>query len=266
MNGSEKWPDTTQMSSELMEDERGIICSPEGTYYSASRLAELKIPGLPKTRAGIYKTAAREGWPQINRPGKGAKEGVKFFLVPKKVIDKINEKTPIKAAEKVSTVHADSSGARAHYGRRADDFRHAPLEQFIKVPRYDIHASAGAGPAIHSEQIVDHWAFKPEWVQHNLGVAPRDLALISVKGDSMVPTLSSGDMVLIDTHSGRVENDAVYVLQHEGDLRVKRIQRKMDGTLVVMSDNKQYSDEVLSPPNAALLNVVGRVVWAGRRM
>lgn len=82
----------------------------------------------------------------------------------------------------------------------------------------------------------------------------------------MVPTLASGDMVLIDTHNGRVENDAVYVLQHDGDLRVKRIHRKFDGTMIVISDNKQYSDEVLDPSRAAMLNVVGRVVWAGRRM
>ena len=73
--------------------------------------------------------------------------------------------------------------------------------------------------------------------------------------------------IMPDTHRGRVEDDAVYVLRHDdGDLRVKRIQRKMDGTLIVMNDNKEYSDDVFSPAEAARLNVVGRVVWRGCRM
>lgn len=249
-----------------MESERGMIVSKEGTYYSATKLAELKVPGLPTTRAGIYKTAAREGWPQINRPGKGAKEGVKFFLVPKQVIDKLTEKAPEKAPGNAPIVRDEKDGSRVRYGRRADDFKHPHLEEFVQVPRHDLHARAGGGPAVHSDQILDHWAFKADWVKHNLGVAPRDLALISVKGDNMIPTLSSGDMVLVDTHSGRVENDAVYVLAHNGDLRCKRIHRKLDDTMVVMNDNKQYSDEVLDSSRASTLNVVGRVVWAGRRM
>ena len=172
------------------------------------------------------------------------------------------------ATEQSNAPYQASEGANAQFGRRSGDFWNAPLEQFIKVPRFDIHAAAGAGPVIHSEQVVDVCAFKPEWVQHTLGVAPRDIALISVKGDGMAPTLASGDMVLVDTHRGRVEDDAVYVLRHDdGDLRVKRIQRKMDGTLIVTNDNKEYSeDDVFSPAEAARLNVVGRVVWRGCRM
>jgi phage repressor protein C with HTH and peptisase S24 domain len=40
----------------------------------------------------------------------------------------------------------------------------------------------------------------------------------------------------------------------------------MDGTLIVMNDNKDYSDDVFTPAEAARLNVVGRVVWRGCRM
>ncbi|KIO49656.1 hypothetical protein SQ11_05785 [Nitrosospira sp. NpAV] len=136
----------------------------------------------------------------------------------------------------------------------------------MQVPRYDLHASAGHGSVVHSEQIVDHWAFRSEWIRNALGVSAKDLALISVKGDSMEPTLTSGDMILVDIRNGRIEDNAIYVLQHDGDLLVKRIQRKLDGTVTVISDNKQYDSEVLNRAGAAALRVVGRVVWSGRRM
>lgn len=139
-------------------------------------------------------------------------------------------------------------------------------EDFITVPRYDVEACAGHGAVIHSEQIVDHLAFRADWVRHALGVQQSDLALISVKGDSMEPTLSNGDLILLDMHQGKIEDNAIYALQHNGTLLVKRIQRRMDGSVVVSSDNPRYEAETIGAEGVGALRVVGRVVWAGRRM
>ena len=137
---------------------------------------------------------------------------------------------------------------------------------FILVPHYEVQASAGHGSLIHSEQIVDYLAFKAEWVRNTLGVAQKDLALISVKGDSMEPVLSNEDLILVDMRKNRVEDNAIYVLQLNDALLVKRIQHKLDGSLHVMSDNKHYDTEIVSAERAADLNVLGRVVWSGRKM
>lgn len=139
-------------------------------------------------------------------------------------------------------------------------------KDYVLVPRYDVKASAGGGTMIHSEQIVDHLVFKAEWVHNALGVSVRDLALISVKGDSMEPTLSNGDLILIDISSSRVEDNAIYVLQFNDALLVKRIQRKFDGSVVIKSDNQVYEPETLKEEAVDQLNVIGRVVWCGRRM
>jgi phage repressor protein C with HTH and peptisase S24 domain len=139
-------------------------------------------------------------------------------------------------------------------------------DDFVTVPRYDVEACAGHGAVIHSEQVVDHLAFRADWVRHALGVQQYDLALISVKGDSMEPTLSNGDLILLDMHSGKVEDNAIYALQHNGTLLVKRIQRRLDGSVVVSSDNPRYEAESISVEGVSALRVVGRVVWAGRRM
>lgn len=161
-------------------------------------------------------------------------------------------------------------------GEPGNTFASAPVTQYanadelgknyVLVPRFDVKASAGGGSLIHSEQVVDHLVFKLEWVNRALGVSPKHLALISVKGDSMEPTLSDGDLVLIDTSAGNIENNAIYVLQYNGTLLVKRIQKKLDGSVLIISDNSMYKQEVLTGDLAAQLNVIGRVVWSGRRM
>lgn len=134
---------------------------------------------------------------------------------------------------------------------------------YIKVPRYEVKASAGGGAIIHSEQIVDHLYFRTEWVKNVLGI-PRDcLALISVQGDSMEPTLSSGDLILVDTRTCRVEDGAIYVVQYDDALLVKRLQKRYDGSVVIRSDNPLYEAEIIHGEDALNLKIVGRVVWAG---
>jgi SOS-response transcriptional repressor LexA len=134
---------------------------------------------------------------------------------------------------------------------------------YVRVPRYEVKASAGGGAIIHSEQIVDHLFFKTEWVKNVLGI-PRDfLALISVQGDSMEPTLSNGDLILVDIRTSKVEDGAIYVVQYDDALLVKRLQKKYDGSVVIRSDNPLYEPEILHGEDAINLKIVGRVVWAG---
>lgn len=139
-------------------------------------------------------------------------------------------------------------------------------DEFVLVPRYEVAASAGGGAMVHSEQIVDHLAFRSEWVRNALDVSVQALALISVKGDSMEPTLSNGDLILVDTGTNKVEDNAIYVLRYNGSLMVKRIQRKITGTLIIKSDNVVYEPETVTGEAVNNLHVVGRVVWSGRRM
>lgn len=140
-------------------------------------------------------------------------------------------------------------------------------EDYIYVPRYDVRAGAGAGAVIESERVVDHLAFKNNWVSNVLGVSGKNLALITTVGDSMHPTLQNGDLVLLDTSRSKVEGDAIYCFRDgDGNLMIKRIQRLPDGVIVVISDNKEYKQYSLVGEKAESLAVVGRVVWFGRQI
>ncbi len=137
--------------------------------------------------------------------------------------------------------------------------------RFVLVPRYDVQASAGPGAVVTSEQVVDHLAFRTEWVKR-MGLDPKRLALISVVGDSMEPTLSEGDLVLIDTRITSIRSNAIYAIARGDEIVIKRMWPKFDGTLIIKSDNPIYGDEEVPADIAAELRVIGRVTWCGKRM
>lgn len=137
---------------------------------------------------------------------------------------------------------------------------------FVMLPRYELEVGAGPGRHVESEQIVDFVSFKEDWVINYLRVPRQHLALLTVKGDSMTPTLNDGDLILVDLRAGRLEDSAVYVIEFDDALLVKRIQRKFDGSIVIKSDNSLYEPEVIPKERAEALRIVGRVVWTGKRM
>lgn len=134
---------------------------------------------------------------------------------------------------------------------------------YVFVPKYEITASAGNGSVIHDESIVDHLAFKRTWVTQSLGLDPTHLALIDVRGDSMSPTIDSGDLILLDTRKGEAMSEGVYAINLNGSLLVKRIRLKLSGAIEVCSDNPRYQTETVTGKEAERLHVVGRVVWHG---
>ncbi|MEO5340639.1 MAG: helix-turn-helix domain-containing protein [Magnetococcus sp. MYC-9] len=146
-----------------------------------------------------------------------------------------------------------------------------PREEYCLVPRYGM--TVGSGQRLHSEQVVDYLSFKISWVEQTMGLDANELALVHVVGDSMEPTLKEGDLLLLDRRGfsplGPVRsarNDALYVLLRNGELIVKRLQFGFDGSVTVQSDNPVYAAQTLAAEHAQTLQVMGRVVWIGRRM
>lgn len=139
--------------------------------------------------------------------------------------------------------------------------------EYVIVPQHKIKGADQL--PLQSDQVVDHLAFKAHWIKQIMGLDSSQLALISNRGDSMEPTLKEGDLLLLDQRGfpqqGRVRSDAIYVLLHGDDLVAKRLQCGFDGSITIQSDNPAYSTQVLPAEKSNLLNIVGRVVWVGRR-
>jgi phage repressor protein C with HTH and peptisase S24 domain len=132
----------------------------------------------------------------------------------------------------------------------------------VAVPLYELVASAGKGnglPEHQSIQALIHFA--PSYMRRHFGRVGDGFAMLYVKGDSMQPTLWDGDEIVIDTRDRRVDRDGIYVVTVRSDLKVKRIQVKMDGSLVIKSDNAAYEPELIGVKQADEFKVEGRLVW-----
>lgn len=170
----------------------------------------------------------------------------------------------------VSTAKPLITGSGQHNGLtvQSHPITDISVNDFVSLPKYDLQTitTEGHDLTIHSEQIVDYLAFNREWLDMSLNVRNNCLALISVRDDSMEPTLRSDDLILTDTSRGHIEHNSIYVLQFDNELIVKRIQRKMNGSVIVKSDNPMYGEEELDALAAQSLPVIGKVIWYGRRI
>lgn len=134
----------------------------------------------------------------------------------------------------------------------------------VVVPQLDVGASAGAG-ALPGDEAASHLAFDAKWLRRIAG-DPKQLSMIRVEGDSMLPTLSDGDEILVDRGDAAARvRDGIYVLRMEGALMVKRLALNPAARrIAVKSDNPAYPSWPDCDPQA--VDIVGRVVWVGRKI
>ncbi len=139
------------------------------------------------------------------------------------------------------------------------------LPAVVSVPRLALGASAGGGTLDEDERAAGVMAFDARWLRH-LGVRPQRISIIRVDGESMAPTLSDGDDIMVD-HDDDADRlrDGVYVLRLDCGVMVKRVALgPRRGRFSVLSDNPHYPDWADIDP--VLVDIVGRVVWTGRRL
>ena len=141
---------------------------------------------------------------------------------------------------------------------------HAP--DAVIVPMLGNYASMGPGEALlESDVIVGDIALSPHWInQYIRPQNPKELRFIHAYGDSMAPTFSDGDVLLVDTCVSARDpqtREGIYVLQVDDKNYVKRVTPTFDGKLQVTSDNPS-SKTVQTLNGDHEVRVLGRVVWA----
>lgn len=95
-----------------------------------------------------------------------------------------------------------------------------------------------------------------------LGIGVEQLAFLRAIGDSMHPTIQDGAVVLVDRSKNEIVGDAIYVVSLDDELRIKRVRKNIDGTLSLISDNREaYEPEKLARSDAKRLMAHGRVCW-----
>ncbi len=85
----------------------------------------------------------------------------------------------------------------------------------------------------------------------------KNIEAINVSGDSMEPTLNSGNIIFLDKTKNDISKDGIYAFVNENGLFVKRIQKRIDGQLDIISDNKEYPTQVV---NKNEIKILGKII------
>lgn len=131
------------------------------------------------------------------------------------------------------------------------------------IPKLAVGASAGPGAIPDHETLAGKIGFDEKWLRKQ-GLDPSKLSLIRVDGDSMSPTLHHGDDIMVDNRVAGAVRDGIHVIRLDDALMVKRLASGPGGRLSVLSDNPAYPG--WPDVDGAAVTVIGRVVWAGRRL
>ena len=101
-----------------------------------------------------------------------------------------------------------------------------------------LSVKAAAGEGIHNYQIevIDKIIMDKAFFRTAPNI--KKIKIIQVYGDSMNPTLQSGDYVIIDETKTQ-GTDGIYAIQLHNQILIKRLQFNLDGTIDIKSDNKK---------------------------
>jgi transcriptional regulator with XRE-family HTH domain len=155
---------------------------------------------------------------------------------------------------------------------REESSHEEPLGPAVgQVPELDTRAGMGGGgvPARemrkegrHADPIKSEgWLFPTSFVREQLHSAAPRLLVLDTTGDSMAPTIASGERVIVDTGYKTPTPDGLYAIRDAfGSIVVKRLQllRSSRPTQVkIISDNPTHpSEEVL----LSEIEIVGKVL------
>lgn len=163
--------------------------------------------------------------------------------------------------------------------RRLQEHDRRTIAAYLNVPDYELGGPTPPNMPGFSESETDityvsrynamshdhDMPFHPDHLRTLTPTPPERLSVLNVQGDSMYPTLAEGDDILVDKDERHPHRDAIYVLQLENTLQVKRISvNPITGRLTIKSDNPLY--ESWSDCDPARIDIIGRVIWVGRRL
>jgi phage repressor protein C with HTH and peptisase S24 domain len=136
------------------------------------------------------------------------------------------------------------------------------LGEFVLIPLVVLERERGIEEGIEA-RAKEKYAFRRTWLQSKGNL--ENFVLFAVRGDSMDPTITDGDFVLIDRSQRQVVVGNIYALRIENAVMVKRLQPMGDHRIKVMSDNKLYESYELDLGTGDI-EIIGQIIWIGREL
>lgn len=134
----------------------------------------------------------------------------------------------------------------------------------VIIEMIDATACCGDGIDNLPEKVCGHWHLPVAEFKTITSVAPGNIKMLCIQGDSMQPTINEGDWVWVDISNNFISSDGMYLIKMHTGLAVKRLQSGLNN-ITIKSDNTSYSDITA---DVGEVQIVGKVVYIlnGRRV
>ena len=163
--------------------------------------------------------------------------------------------------ENISKQIADNSDIVIIGGDRHGEI--ADPKEYVMIPRYDVRGSCGEGIDVNEVNIIDGMPMPVAWLRAQNLPEAHLLAVIQASGDSMQPTISDGQTLIVNTVDVEPKSTKIYLICIDGKLFIKRLIYTPTGW-IMRSDNpnrSNYPDFVIEEGNFSSIDIQGRVVW-----
>lgn len=115
--------------------------------------------------------------------------------------------------------------------------------EYVRVQQLDAEAGMG-GELVNDDnpEVVRAMDFTPSYIRSIVGFLPPPgrLVLITGRGDSMIPVIQPGDVVMVDTGTTAYDGDGIYLINTGGGHQIKALQHRGDAIYVVSANAGLY--------------------------
>lgn len=155
------------------------------------------------------------------------------------------------------------------------DYEPRPVDGILEI---DVRAGLGGGGTTEGREVrhdgdyadpvkPESWKFPARFMREEIRAPESQVIILETDGDSMEPTIGSGERIIVHTGMRTPSPDGVFALRDRfGNIIAKRLQVLRSGDpprVLIISDNKAHAPEEVGLDEIA---IVGRVLWVLKRL
>ena len=135
------------------------------------------------------------------------------------------------------------------------DYITSTLKDFLQLPLYGM-AQCGSDGVFAEDNVEETIPFP---IQLLKGIQQENLFLVRARGNSMLPKISEGDLVVIQ-HKNYAHNDDICLVLAEDEPRIKQILHIDSETIALKSFNSDFKTQILPQEDVHILGEVKKIL------